>query len=107
MTVSFLLNVEHIRITTSFTHGNVLRIEPPLIADEALCDQLIDALRRLLETLQRGDAGCLVGHLMDGTPARTADQFSPRTRQLPAGALPRRTSAPRENARDSPSFCIP
>ncbi len=84
MTVSFLLNVERIRITTSFTHGYVLRIEPPLIADEALCDQLIDALRRLLETLQRGDASCLVGHLMDRSPPRTAGQFSPRTRQLPA-----------------------
>ena len=36
--VSYLLNVEHIRIAPSFTHGTVLRIEPPLIADAAVCD---------------------------------------------------------------------
>src|SRR5262249_21398562 len=41
MVVSFLLNVEHIRIAPSFTHGNVLRIEPPLLADAVLCDRLI------------------------------------------------------------------
>ena len=33
MAVSYLLNVEHIRIAPSFTNGTVLRIEPPLIAD--------------------------------------------------------------------------
>src|SRR5262249_39759398 len=31
--VSYLLNVKGIRIAPSFTHGTVLRIEPPLIAD--------------------------------------------------------------------------
>jgi hypothetical protein len=36
MVVSYLLNVEHIRIAPSFTHGTVLRIEPPLIADGRL-----------------------------------------------------------------------
>ena len=33
MVVSYLLNVERVRIAPSFTHGTVLRIEPPLIAD--------------------------------------------------------------------------
>ena len=36
MVVSYLLNVERIRIAPSFTHGTVLRIEPPLIADAAI-----------------------------------------------------------------------
>jgi acetylornithine/succinyldiaminopimelate/putrescine aminotransferase/predicted amino acid dehydrogenase len=67
MVVSFLLNVEHIRIAPSFTHGNVLRIEPPLVADAAVCDRLIEALRRLLGALQRGDAGELLAHLMEET----------------------------------------
>lgn len=62
--VSYLLNVEHIRIAPSFTHGTVLRIEPPLTADDALCDHVIGALQRLLEALQRGDAAALVGHLV-------------------------------------------
>ena len=71
MSVSYLLNVEHVRITTSFTHGNVLRIEPPLIADERVCDHLLAALGGLLATLDRGDAGRLLGHLMGRPPART------------------------------------
>ena len=50
MVVSYLLNVEHIRIAPSFTNGTVLRIEPPLIADAALCDLLIKALRRTLKS---------------------------------------------------------
>ena len=66
MAVSYLLNVEHIRIAPSFTNGTVLRIEPPLIADAALCDRLIRSLRRLLDILQRGAAGELLAHLMDG-----------------------------------------
>jgi acetylornithine/succinyldiaminopimelate/putrescine aminotransferase/predicted amino acid dehydrogenase len=92
MTVSFLLNIEHVRITTSFTHGPVLRIEPPLIADETLCDQLIDALHRLLEVLQCGDAGRLLGHLADRplvpAPYRLgqAKRRSPSCTALPHGA---------------------
>jgi acetylornithine/succinyldiaminopimelate/putrescine aminotransferase/predicted amino acid dehydrogenase len=64
MIVSYLLNVEHVRVAPSFTHGTVLRIEPPLIADASLCDRLVDALRHVLEILQRGDAGALIAHLM-------------------------------------------
>jgi acetylornithine/succinyldiaminopimelate/putrescine aminotransferase/predicted amino acid dehydrogenase len=64
--ISYLLNVEHIRVAPSFTHGTLVRIEPPLIADTALCDRLIGALRRLLDVLQRGDAGELLAHLMEG-----------------------------------------
>ena len=74
MVVSYLLNVQHIRIAPSFTHGTVLRIEPPLIADAQLCDLLINALRRVLEILKRGDAGELLAHLMPS--ARSADRPS-------------------------------
>jgi acetylornithine/succinyldiaminopimelate/putrescine aminotransferase/predicted amino acid dehydrogenase len=98
--VSFLLNVEHIRITTSITHGHVLRIEPPLVADALLCDQLIDALKRLLDALQRGDAGHLLGHLMDRSPSRTPCQFSPPKRHLPAwSAISQRDRGERERTR--------
>jgi acetylornithine/succinyldiaminopimelate/putrescine aminotransferase/predicted amino acid dehydrogenase len=68
LSVSYLLNVEHVRIAASFTQGNVLRIEPPLIADAALCEQLIRALRNLLHVLRNGDTGALLGHLMGITP---------------------------------------
>ena len=73
--VSYLLNVEHIRIAPSFTHGTVLRIEPPLIADAALCDGLIGAFRRLLDLLARGDAAALVGHLMGRQRAQMPPPF--------------------------------
>ena len=66
---SYLLNAEHIHITPYPGHGSVLRLEPPLVADGAFCDQLIDALRRLLDALQRGDAGELIAHLMEGGKA--------------------------------------
>ena len=74
--VSYLLNVEHIRIAPSFTHGTVLRIEPPLIADPALCDRLIGAMRRLLDVLQRGDSGQLLGHLMGRSGFHAPSQFN-------------------------------
>ena len=81
LVVSYLLNVERIRIAPSFTHGTVLRIEPPLIADAALCDHLTGALKRLLDILQRGESGELLGHLMGGARGRTPPQLSARARQ--------------------------
>jgi predicted amino acid dehydrogenase len=84
MAVSYLLNVEHIRIAPSFTNGTVLRIEPPLIADAALCDRLIESLRRLLDILQRGAAGELLAHLMEGASAPTPSRLSqPKQTQRP------------------------
>jgi acetylornithine/succinyldiaminopimelate/putrescine aminotransferase/predicted amino acid dehydrogenase len=88
--VSYLLNVEHIRVAPSFTHGSLFRIEPPLIADAALCDRLISALRRLLDILQRGDAGELVAHLMEGGRSSISSPACGPTRRSTPAALPRR-----------------
>jgi acetylornithine/succinyldiaminopimelate/putrescine aminotransferase/predicted amino acid dehydrogenase len=95
--VSYLLNVERIRIAPSFTHGTVLRIEPPLIADAALCDHLIGALRRLLDVLARGDAAALVGHLMGRARAQMPPPFSAPSRRTPAAAG--RTAGKRDGRR--------
>jgi acetylornithine/succinyldiaminopimelate/putrescine aminotransferase/predicted amino acid dehydrogenase len=95
--VSYLLNVEGIRIAPSFTHGTVLRIEPPLIIDAALCDRLIEGLRRLLDALQRGDAGELVGHLMGRVRSRIPPTFSAAPR--PASAAIPRSSGRRASGR--------
>jgi acetylornithine/succinyldiaminopimelate/putrescine aminotransferase/predicted amino acid dehydrogenase len=95
--VSYLLNVERIRIAPSFTHGTVLRIEPPLIADAALCDHLIGALRRLLDVLARGDAAALVGHLMGRPRADMPPPFHARPRAAPAVAG--RTAGKRDGRR--------
>ena len=89
MAVSYLLNVEHIRIAPSFTHGTVLRIEPPLIADAAVCDHLIGALTRLLDALQRGDAAELLGHLMGRSRSLMPARFGRAARAAaPAAAAP-------------------
>jgi acetylornithine/succinyldiaminopimelate/putrescine aminotransferase/predicted amino acid dehydrogenase len=80
MAVSYLLNVEHIRIAPSFRHGSVLRVEPPLTADEAVCDQLIIGLRRLFDMLQRGDAGEMLDHLMKTGRSSTASRLDGRKR---------------------------
>jgi acetylornithine/succinyldiaminopimelate/putrescine aminotransferase/predicted amino acid dehydrogenase len=100
MAVSFLLNVEHIRIAPSFTHGTVLRIEPPLIADAPLCDRLIDALKRLLDALQRGDAAELLGHLIGRSRSRTPSHFSGPQRHPPTQpAMALQKSSERARAR--------
>jgi acetylornithine/succinyldiaminopimelate/putrescine aminotransferase/predicted amino acid dehydrogenase len=85
MAVSYLLNVEHVRIAPSFTHGTVLRIEPPLIANSALCDQVVQGFRRLLSALQRGDAGYLVGHLMRRSTTGMAQVSGPVRPQVASG----------------------
>ncbi|MGA7487760.1 MAG: aminotransferase class III-fold pyridoxal phosphate-dependent enzyme [Xanthobacteraceae bacterium] len=97
--VSYLLNVEHIRIAPSFTHGTVLRIEPPLTADAALCDRLIGALKRLLEALQRGDAAELVGHLMGRPRAHMPPPFRGRQHAAEPAAAARKASGKRERKR--------
>jgi acetylornithine/succinyldiaminopimelate/putrescine aminotransferase/predicted amino acid dehydrogenase len=84
--ISYLLNVEHVRLAPSFTHGTVLRIEPPLTADAPLCEQVIHGLRELLSALRRGDAGSLIGHLMRRSPATTAPSAGPM-RNRPAAIL--------------------
>lgn len=75
MVVSFLLNVEHVRLAPSLTQGTVLRIEPPLTADTALCDRLVEALARLLDVLRHGDAGALLSHFMPKSAFAHSDQI--------------------------------
>jgi len=98
--VSYLLNVEHIRIAPSFTHGTVLRIEPPLTADAEMCDRLVEALKRLLEALQRGNSGALFGHFM-GRPCPPAPpQFGEPARDPPwQPAMVTQKSGERERTR--------
>ncbi|MFL6796666.1 MAG: aminotransferase class III-fold pyridoxal phosphate-dependent enzyme [Xanthobacteraceae bacterium] len=92
--VSYLLNVEHIRVSPAFS-GTVMRIEPPLTADNLLCDHLVAALLRLLDILHRGDAGALIGHLLQGPgvppPPRRRRPRGRATEILQAAAEPART----------------
>jgi acetylornithine/succinyldiaminopimelate/putrescine aminotransferase/predicted amino acid dehydrogenase len=62
---SYLLNVEHVRLAPTVFSTAVLRVEPPLIATRAVCDEFVDALERTLNVLQRCDTAALLGHLID------------------------------------------
>src|SRR5262249_26383759 len=64
--------VEHVRVAASIVGTCVIRIEPPLVVDDELCDKLVMALRRLCAVLEAGDAGRLLGHLV-GAPATDAE----------------------------------
>jgi predicted amino acid dehydrogenase len=99
MAVSYLLNVGHVRIAASFTEGSVLRIEPPLVADAALCDDLVGALRNLLDVLQRGDAGALLAHLMPPGGSETLSRPVAPARKTPP---PQSAVSPRKRATGEP-----
>ena len=71
LVLSYLLNVEHIRVAPSLESDDGICIQLPLTAEAALCDQLTSALRKVLNALQRGDAGELLGHLMRGCGRNT------------------------------------
>jgi acetylornithine/succinyldiaminopimelate/putrescine aminotransferase/predicted amino acid dehydrogenase len=86
MAASYLLNVEHVRIAVSLTKGSVLRIEPPLIADNAFCDKLIGALKRLLRILESGDAGELLAHFVGGKDSRAPAHERTPERSQPSQA---------------------
>ncbi|TGD98926.1 aminotransferase class III-fold pyridoxal phosphate-dependent enzyme [Methylobacterium nonmethylotrophicum] len=88
LVVSYLLNVARIRIAPSFTQGTVLRIEPPLVADEAFCAAVAAGLRRVLAILERGDAGALLAHLIAPGAPIPAEPASPRKAPASPGEAP-------------------
>ena len=86
LVVSHLLNAGGVRVAPSFSAGEVLRIQPALIATPDHVATLLRALEDTLDALREGDAARLLGHLIEpGAPAR---RRSPVSR--PAGPAPRR-----------------
>ena len=69
---SYLLNVERMRVAPTVSAGDVIRIEPPLTFERADCDRLVEALGRMLATMQDGNTARLLGHLVgrNDVPAR-------------------------------------
>ncbi|MCP4423640.1 MAG: aminotransferase class III-fold pyridoxal phosphate-dependent enzyme, partial [Chloroflexi bacterium] len=72
---SYMLNVEKIRVAPTLNGASVLRLEPPLIADRAMCDQVVGAIDRLLAILAAGNTAQLMAHLVgrDGTQISRID----------------------------------
>lgn len=85
LVTSYLLNVEQIRIAGAIGGECVLRVEPPLVVDDAMCDDLVAALRRLCTILRAGDSYHLLGHLV-GASGTTALVDAPRRRPHPGQA---------------------
>jgi predicted amino acid dehydrogenase len=100
--LSYLLNVEHIRVAPS-CEGDGIRIELPLTAEAAICEKLTSALRRVLNALQGADAGALLAHLMAGRGRnalkRLLDSFQRYGAKVLMAHFAERTGLTRSSAR--------
>jgi acetylornithine/succinyldiaminopimelate/putrescine aminotransferase/acyl-CoA synthetase (AMP-forming)/AMP-acid ligase II/predicted amino acid dehydrogenase/acyl carrier protein len=67
--MSYMLNNEHVRVAFTLNSGNVLRIQPPLIACWEDCELLLGALDRTLGVLATRNTGLLVSHIVGRSPA--------------------------------------
>jgi len=79
---SYLLNVEHVRVAPTLNGSDVIRIEPPLIATREQCQQVIDAVGRMLQYLGQGNTAELIGHLL-GVESRPQVLPAPYRRVVP------------------------
>ncbi|OUM94096.1 MAG: aminotransferase III [Firmicutes bacterium ZCTH02-B6] len=74
---SYLLNRTGLRVAPTLNGNSVIRIEPPLIVDEAQCRMALEALEQVCAVLDAGNTGELLAHLVDRqapvpSPARAA-----------------------------------
>ncbi|MCC6489755.1 MAG: aminotransferase class III-fold pyridoxal phosphate-dependent enzyme [Candidatus Hydrogenedentes bacterium] len=59
-----LLNVGKVRVAPAMSAGDVIRVEPALIAGRTECDLFVRALEHTLALLRAGDTARLMGHLV-------------------------------------------
>ncbi|REJ37329.1 MAG: aminotransferase III [Bacillota bacterium] len=62
---SYLLNRTGLRVAPTLNGNSVIRIEPPLIVDEAQCRMALEAFEQLCAVLDAGNTGELLAHLVD------------------------------------------
>lgn len=60
---SYMLNVTRVRTAPTLHGGDVLRIEPPLIATWEHCQAFLEALQSTLQGLDQGNTAHFTGHL--------------------------------------------
>jgi acetylornithine/succinyldiaminopimelate/putrescine aminotransferase/predicted amino acid dehydrogenase len=89
---SYLLNQHHIRVMTTLNGSRVIRVEPPLIATRAECDQLIAALDDVLQHLSACHSGKVFAHL--ASDHKVVPSLPPLPAQRAAHVKP--TGDPRE-----------
>ncbi len=74
---SYLLHAEGVRLAPTLLGSRVLRIEPPLVATRAMCDELLGALGRCFALLEACDSAALVAHLADRPAGERRPEPSP------------------------------
>lgn len=67
---SYLFNVEHVLTAPVFNNAQVMRLQPPLIAERAEIDKCVNALAQVCDIINEGDYHALMRHLV--TPKRKA-----------------------------------
>ena len=68
----YLLNAEKIRVAPTASAGDILRIEPPLVAQMEECKAFVAGLSRTLNVLESGNTAQLMEHLIG---ANSDDSF--------------------------------
>lgn len=66
---SHLLNVGRVRVAPTLNGASTLRIEPPLIATRAQCEQFLTAFEHTVALVSTGNTGALLMPLTGGIPA--------------------------------------
>ena len=93
--VSYLLNVEHIRVAPSFSGRHALRVEPPLIMTEPECDAFAAALDRALALIDQGQTAALLAPMINAKlPANGGREIGQSSAQTVAVKHARKPSAP-------------
>lgn len=80
LVASYLLNVERVRVAPTLNRGDVLRLQPALIATHEHCDLAVDALGRTLDVLEERSTGRFYRAILrrERPAARHGETASPR-----------------------------
>lgn len=88
LVAGYLANVERVRVAPTLNGARVLRVEPPLIASRAHCEDFLAAFGRALDALATFDAGWFLASILDGAPRvagarQTAPKVAPKAPPTP------------------------
>lgn len=86
---SHLLNVGRVRVAPTLNGASTLRVEPPLVATRAECEQFLAAFEHTVSLVAAGNTGALIAHLTGGQPVARASQAASPRRPEPDRSLPR------------------
>ncbi len=74
---SYLLNVEKVRVAPTLNGSAVIRVEPPLIIDEAQCREALKGLDAMLDALSEGNTARFLSYLVRPDNGESCSGFAP------------------------------